>query len=98
MAENRTVGGGEEDGSTARVVNSDIGFEAGAATRLFNDVRRGVDRQDVNPSETNAGWVAGVVEPLLTDEMRRKNVDGLRGRVFQKIVGFQKCSISDMRR
>jgi hypothetical protein len=76
-----TVGGGEKDGGVARVVDGDIGFEAGAAARLFDDVRGIVGGQDVNPAETDAGWFAGVLESLLADEMRRKDVDVLRSRV-----------------
>ena len=78
----RTVRGGEEDGGAPRVVDGDIGREARAAARFFDDVRGRVNWQDVNPAETNAGRFAGVVESLLTDEMRRKNVDGLSGRVL----------------
>ena len=73
-----TVGGSEKDGGAARVVDGDIGFETGAAARLFDEVRGVVGGQDLNPAETNAGWFAGVLEPLLADEMRRKDVDVLR--------------------
>ena len=83
MGVDRTVRRSEEDGGAARVVDGDIGLEAGAAARFFNDVRRRVHRQDVNPSETNAGWFAGMVESLLADEMRRNNVDGLSGRILR---------------
>lgn len=76
-----TVCGGEEDGGAARLIDGDIGFEAGAPTRLFDDVRRRVNWQDVNPSETDSGRFASVVESLLADETSRKDVDGLRGRV-----------------
>jgi hypothetical protein len=77
-----TVGSGEEDGGAARVVNGDIGFEASAATCLFDDVRRVVGWQNVNPAETYAGCVASVIESLFPDEIGGKDVDGLRGRVL----------------
>lgn len=63
-----TIGGGDEDGGLASVVDGDIGLEAAATTRLFNDVRRGINWQDVNPAETDAGWLACVVESFLADE------------------------------
>lgn len=83
MGVDRTVRGSEEDGGAPRVVDGDIGLEAAAAARLFDDVRRRVDWQDVNPAETNTGRFAGVVESLLAVELRRKNVDGLSGRVLR---------------
>ena len=82
MSVDGTVGGGQKDGSAAGVVDGDVGFEAGSATGLFDDVRGGVDGQDVNPAETDACGLAGVVESLLADEIRRKDVDGLRGGVL----------------
>ena len=82
MGVDGTVGGGEEDGDAARVIDGDISFEAGTSTRLFDDVGGIVGWQDVNPAETYTSWVAGVVESLLADETRRRDVDGLRGRVL----------------
>src|ERR1700730_1686839 len=76
-----TIRGGEKDGGAARVTDGDIGFEAGAATRFFDDVRGAVEWQDVNPAETHTGWLAGVVESLFADQIRRKRIDGLSGRV-----------------
>ena len=67
MSVDRTVGGGEKDGSAARVVDGDISFEAGSATGLFEDVRGGVDWQDVNPAHADASGFAGVVKSLLAD-------------------------------
>jgi hypothetical protein len=78
----RTVRGSEEDGGSPRVVDGDIGGEAGASACLFDDVRWRVNWQDVDPTETNTSWFAGVVESLLAEEMRRKNVDILSGRVL----------------
>ena len=78
----RTVRGCEEDCGAPRVVDGDIGLETAAAARLFDDVRRRVDRKDVNPSETNAGRFASVVESLLADKMGGKDVDGVSVRVL----------------
>jgi hypothetical protein len=83
----RTVGCGQKDGSAARVVDSDIRFEAGSATGLFDDVRGGVDWQDVNPAQADASRFAGVVKSLLADQIRRKNIDGLRGGILCRVPG-----------
>ena len=82
MSVNRTVGGGQKDGGAARVVDGDISFEAGSATGLFDYVRGGVDRQDVNPAQTDASRFAGVVESLLADQGRRNDIDGLSGVIL----------------
>jgi hypothetical protein len=58
----RPVCRGQKDGSAARVVDGDISFEAGSATSLFDDMRGGVDWQDVNPAQTDASGFAGVVK------------------------------------
>ena len=81
VSADRTVRRSEEDRGVPRVVDGDIGLKAGATARFLNDVRRRVDWQDVNPSETNTGWFAGMVESLLAYEMRRNNVDVLSVRV-----------------
>ena len=78
----RTIRSSNKDGGVPGVVDGDVGLEAGPATRLFDDVRGESTGQDVNPTETNTCWFAGVVESFLADEMRRKNVDGLSGRVL----------------
>jgi hypothetical protein len=78
----RTLGGAEEDGGVARVADGDVGFESGSSTRFFDDMRGGVKWQEVNPAKAEAGWLAGVVEPLLADKIRRKDVDGLSSRVL----------------
>jgi hypothetical protein len=83
----RTVGGGQKNGSAAGVVDSDIRFEAGSATGLFDDVRGGVDWQDVNPAQADASRFAGVVKSLLADQIRRKNIDGLRGGILCRVPG-----------
>ena len=80
----RTVRRSEEDGGASRVVDGDISLESGATARFFNDVRRRVHWQDVNPSETKTGRFAGTVESLLADEMRGGNVDGLSVRIERK--------------
>ena len=77
----RTVRRSEEDRGMPRVVDGDIGLEACATARFFNDVRWRVDWQDMNPSETNTGRFAGMVESLLAYEMRGNNVDGLSVRI-----------------
>ncbi|MCU1248273.1 MAG: hypothetical protein JWQ49_1302 [Edaphobacter sp.] len=77
MSVDRTVGGGQKDSSPARVVDGYISFEARSGTRLFDDVRRGVDWQDVNPAQTDATGFASVVESLLFDQIRRKAIYGL---------------------
>ena len=82
MSVDGTVGGGQKDGSVARVVDGDIGFEASPATGLFDPVRGGVDWKDVNPAQTDASGLAGVVESLLTYQIRRKDVDSLSGGVL----------------
>ncbi len=63
----RTVGSGQKDGSVAGVVDGDISFKTGSATSFLDDVRGGVGGQDVNPAQTNACGLAGVVESLLAD-------------------------------
>ncbi len=78
----RTIRGCEEDGGAPRVVDGDIGRESSAAARFFDDVRRRVDWQDVNPSETDASRFTGMVKPLLTEELGRKNVEILSGGVL----------------
>ena len=82
MSVDRTVGGGQKDGSAARVVDGDISFEACSATSLFDDVRGGVNWQDVNPAQTNVSGLAGVVESLFADQIRRRDVDSLSGGVL----------------
>jgi hypothetical protein len=51
----------KEDGGAPRVVEGDIGREAGVAARLLDDLRRQVNWQDVNLSEANASRFTGVV-------------------------------------
>ena len=84
MSVDRTVRDCEEDGGAPRVIDGDIGCEACPAARLFDDVRRRANWQDVNPAKTDTCWFAGVVESLLAYEMRRKNVDGLSGRILRE--------------
>jgi hypothetical protein len=77
-----SVGSCDENSGLTRVVDGDISFETSAATRLFDDVRGIVGWQQVNPAETDASWFARVIESLLVNKMRRKDVDGLRVRVL----------------
>ena len=75
-----TFGGGDEDGGMSRVVDGNVCLESRAAACFFDDVGRRIHWQNVDPSEPDAGWLAGVVEAFLMDEMRRKKVDRLRVR------------------
>ena len=65
MSVDGTVCGDQKDGGAARVVDGDISFEAGSATSLFDNARGEINWQDVNPTQTNAGGLAGVVKSLL---------------------------------
>jgi hypothetical protein len=42
----------------------------------------GVDWQDVNPPQTDAGGFAGVVKTLLANQIRKKDVDILSGPIL----------------
>jgi len=71
------VGGSEEDGCPTSVVEGDVGFKAGSAAGLLDDVRGRVDGQDVNPAEADACGLAGVVESFLTDKLGWQEMDRL---------------------
>ncbi len=82
MSIDGTVDNCEKYGSVLRVVDGEVGREAGTTARFFNDVRKRINWQQMNPPETDTGWFAGMIESLLTDQMRRKNVDDLSCRVL----------------
>ena len=87
-----TICRSEKDGCVTLMINGDIGYEARAAACLFDQVRRTVGRQQMNPSEANAGWIARMIEPLLMEKIGRLDVDGLgcgvlrRGACLQQIA------------
>lgn len=82
MGIDRAVGCGHKDGSVAGVIESDIRLETSSASRLLDDVRRGISGQDVNPAKADARRLAGVVESFLAQEIGRKNVNALSGRIL----------------
>ena len=84
MGLDRTFRGGEEYGRAARVVDGDICLEPGSTTGLFDDVRWGVDWQNVNPAETDTCWLACMVESPLPDKARREKINGLSGWVLRR--------------
>jgi len=63
------IGGGDEDGGVARVVDGNIGLDACAAAGFLDDVGGRVGGQKMNPAETDGGGLACVVESLLADEI-----------------------------
>ncbi len=77
-----------KDSRSARVVDRDIRREARAATRLLDDVRRRVGRQNVNPAEADARRFSCMVESFLAHQIRRQKIDRLRRLILRR----QPCS------
>jgi hypothetical protein len=71
------IGGGQEDGGPLRAIDGDVGFKSRSSAGLLDDVRRRIGGQDVNPTESDAGRLAGMVEPSLADQAGRSQIDGL---------------------
>lgn len=72
-------GGGEEDAGSAIGAERDVGGEAGAASGFFEEGRGVGWIPDLNPGQSDAGWIACVTEALNGFELCRIEISGERG-------------------
>src|SRR5450631_550197 len=70
-------GGGEEDASVLAGTDGDVAGEAATSSGFFQDHGSAVRIAELDPSEADSGWDAGVAQTLGGFELTRLEIDGL---------------------
>jgi hypothetical protein len=68
--------GGEKDPGLAAGAEGDVGCEAGAAAGFLHDCGGGGGVAELDPSQADAGWIAGMAQALNGFEFRRIEING----------------------
>ena len=67
--------GGQEDSGLAAGAEGDVGSEAGASSGFLHQRGGCIRAADLNPGETDSGWIAGMTQALNGFELLRPEIN-----------------------